>query len=140
MKESIETAYSVMRSHSAELGIDPKKFDKTDVHVHVPEGATPKDGPSAGIAMYTTLVSVFTKTPVKSDVAMTGEITLQGRVLPIGGLKEKLLAALRGGIKTVIIPKENMKDLAEIPDNVKEGMTIISVAKASEVLDIALRK
>ncbi|MBQ8671395.1 MAG: endopeptidase La [Alphaproteobacteria bacterium] len=140
MKESIETAYSVVRSHSAELGINPEVFDKTDVHVHVPEGATPKDGPSAGIAMYTTLVSVFTKTPVKSDVAMTGEITLQGRVLPIGGLKEKLLAALRGGIKTVIIPQENLKDLAEIPDNVKQGMTIIPVSNASEVLNIALRK
>lgn len=140
MKESIETAYSVVRSHSKELGIKPEVFDKTDVHVHVPEGATPKDGPSAGIAMYTTLVSVFTKTPVRNDVAMTGEITLQGRVLPIGGLKEKLLAALRGGIKTVIIPQENVKDLAEIPDNVKSGMKIIPVSSASEVLEIALRK
>ncbi len=140
MKESIETAYSVVRSHSADLGIAPEVFDKTDVHVHVPEGATPKDGPSAGIAMYTTLVSVFTKTPVRSDVAMTGEITLQGRVLPIGGLKEKLLAALRGGIKTVIIPQENVKDLAEIPDNVKQGIEIIPVTNATEVLKIALRK
>ncbi len=140
MKESIETAYSVVRSHSVDLGIAPEVFDKTDVHVHVPEGATPKDGPSAGIAMYTTLVSVFTKTPVRSDVAMTGEITLQGRVLPIGGLKEKLLAALRGGIKTVIIPKENVKDLAEIPDNVKQGIEIIPVTNATEVLKIALRK
>ena len=140
MKESIETAYSVVRSHSKELGIDPEVFDKTDIHVHVPEGATPKDGPSAGIAMYTTLVSVLTKTPVKKDVAMTGEITLQGRVLPIGGLKEKLLSALRGGIKTVIIPKDNEKDLAEIPDNVKEGLKIISVSTAQEVLKIALGK
>lgn len=140
MKESIETAYSVVRSHSLDLGINPEVFDKTDVHVHVPEGATPKDGPSAGVAMYTTLVSVFTKRPVKSDVAMTGEITLQGRVLPIGGLKEKLLAALRGGIKTVIIPKENEKDLAEIPANVKEGMEIIPVSNATEVLNIALRQ
>ena len=140
MKESIETAYSVVRAHSKDLGIDPEVFEKTDVHVHVPEGATPKDGPSAGIAMYTTLVSVFTKTPVKKDVAMTGEITLQGRVLPIGGLKEKLLAALRGGIKTVIIPKENEKDLAEIPDNVKKGMKIIPVSNVSEVLTIALHK
>ncbi len=140
MKESIETAYSVVRAHSRDLGIDSEIFEKTDVHVHVPEGATPKDGPSAGIAMYTTLVSVFTKTPVRKDVAMTGEITLQGRVLPIGGLKEKLLAALRGGIKTVIIPKENEKDLAEIPDNVKEGMTIIPVENVSEVLKIALHK
>jgi len=140
MKESIETAYSVVRSHSKDLGIDPEVFDKTDVHVHVPEGATPKDGPSAGVAMYTTLVSVFTKRAVKSDVAMTGEITLQGRVLPIGGLKEKLLAALRGGIKTVIIPQENVKDLAEIPDNVKNGMKIIPVSNATEVLEIALNK
>ena len=139
MKESIDTAYSVVRAHSKELGIDPKIFEKTDVHIHVPEGATPKDGPSAGIAMFTTLVSVFTKTPVKKDVAMTGEITLQGRVLPIGGLKEKLLSALRGGIKTVIIPKENMKDLAEIPDNVKKGLKIIPVSKVREVLDIALK-
>ena len=140
MKESIETAYSVVRAHSKDLGIDPEIFEKTDVHVHVPEGATPKDGPSAGIAMYTTLVSVFTKTPVRKDVAMTGEITLQGRVLPIGGLKEKLLAALRGGIKTVIIPKENEKDLAEIPDNVKKGMKIIPVDNVADVLKIALHK
>lgn len=140
MKESIETAYSVVRSHSKELGIDPEVFEKTDIHVHVPEGATPKDGPSAGIAMYTTLVSVLTKIPVKKDVAMTGEITLQGRVLPIGGLKEKLLSALRGGIKTVIIPKDNEKDLAEIPDNVKEGLKIIPVSGAQKVLEIALTK
>ena len=140
MKESIETAYSVVRSHAKKLGIDPEVFEKTDVHVHVPEGATPKDGPSAGIAMYTTLVSVFTKTPVRKDVAMTGEITLQGRVLPIGGLKEKLLSALRGGIKTVIIPKENEKDLVEIPDNVKKGLKIIPVSEVGEVLDIALHR
>ena len=140
MKESIETAYSVVRSHSKELGIDPEVFEKTDIHVHVPEGATPKDGPSAGIAMYTTLVSVLTKIPVKKDVAMTGEITLQGRVLPIGGLKEKLLSALRGGIKTVIIPRDNEKDLAEIPDNVKEDLKIIPVSNAQEVLKIALKK
>lgn len=138
MKESIDTAYSVVRAHSKELGIDPEVFEKTDIHIHVPEGATPKDGPSAGIAMYTTLVSVLTKTPVKKDVAMTGEVTLQGRVLPIGGLKEKLLSALRGGIKTVIIPKENEKDLAEIPDNVKEGLKIIPVSEVGEVLKIAL--
>ncbi len=140
MKESIETAYSVVRSHAEKLGIKPEVFEKTDIHVHVPEGATPKDGPSAGIAMYTTLVSVLTKIPVRKDVAMTGEITLQGRVLPIGGLKEKLLSALRGGIKTVIIPKDNEKDLAEIPDNVKTGLKIIPVANADEVLDIALHK
>ncbi len=139
MKESIDTAFSVVRAHSKALGIDPEVFDKTDVHIHVPEGATPKDGPSAGIAMYTTLVSVFTKLPVRKDVAMTGEITLQGRVLPIGGLKEKLLSALRGGIKTVIIPKENEKDLAEIPDNVKTGLKIIPVSDVSEVLKIALK-
>ena len=138
MKESIETAYSVVRSHSMDLGINPEIFEKTDIHVHVPEGATPKDGPSAGIAMYTTLVSVLTKIPVRKDVAMTGEITLQGRVLPIGGLKEKLLSALRGGIKTVIIPMYNEKDLAEIPQNVKEGLKIIPVSEVSEVLKIAL--
>ena len=140
MKESIETAYSVVRSHSEQLGIDPDIFDKTDIHVHVPEGATPKDGPSAGIAMYTTIVSVLTKIPVRKDVAMTGEITLQGRVLPIGGLKEKLLSALRGGIKTVIIPKDNEKDLEEIPDNVKTGMKIIPVSEVREVIDIALKE
>ncbi|MBR1649073.1 MAG: endopeptidase La [Alphaproteobacteria bacterium] len=140
MKESIETAYSVVKSHAKSLNIDPEIFEKTDIHVHVPEGATPKDGPSAGIAMYTTLVSVFTKTPVRKDVAMTGEITLQGRVLPIGGLKEKLLSALRGGIKTVIIPQENEKDLEEIPANVKKGLKIIPVSKADEVLKIALCK
>lgn len=138
MKESIDTAFSVVRSHSKELGINPKIFEKTDVHIHVPEGATPKDGPSAGIAMFTTLVSVFTKTPVKKDVAMTGEITLQGRVLPIGGLKEKLLSALRGGIKTVIIPKDNVKDLAEIPDNVRNGLKLVPVSDVKEVLKIAL--
>ena len=138
MKESIETAYSVVRSHSQELGIEPEVFEKRDIHIHVPEGATPKDGPSAGIAMYTTLVSVLTKIPVRKDVAMTGEITLQGRVLPIGGLKEKLLSALRGGIKMVIIPKDNEKDLAEIPDNVKKGLKIIPVSDVKEVLKIAL--
>ena len=140
MKESIDTAYSVVRARSKELNIDADVFEKTDVHIHVPEGATPKDGPSAGIAMFTTLVSVFTKTPVRKDVAMTGEITLQGRVLPIGGLKEKLLSALRGGIKTVIIPKDNEKDLAEIPDNVKEGLKIIPVSEVKEVLKIALKE
>ena len=116
------------------LGIKPETFDKLDIHIHVPEGATPKDGPSAGIAMATSIVSVLTKVPVKASVAMTGEITLRGRVLPIGGLKEKLLAALRGGLKTVMIPKENEKDLAEIPDNVKSGLKIIPVASVDEVL------
>lgn len=140
MKESIDTAYSVVRAHSKELGIKPETFEKTDIHVHVPEGATPKDGPSAGIAMFTTLVSVLTKIPVKKDVAMTGEITLQGRVLPIGGLKEKLLSALRGGIKTVIIPQDNEKDLEDIPENVKQGLKIIPVSEVKEVLKIALRK
>ena len=138
MKESIETAYSVVRAHAKDLGIEPEVFEKTDIHVHVPEGATPKDGPSAGIAMYTTLVSTLTKIPVRKDVAMTGEITLQGRVLPIGGLKEKLLSALRGGIKTVIIPKENEKDLKEIPKNVSECLKIVPVSEVSEVLKIAL--
>lgn len=138
MKESIDTAYSVVRSHALSLGINPEVFEKTDVHVHVPEGATPKDGPSAGVTMYTTLVSIFTKIPVKSDVAMTGEITLQGRVLPIGGLKEKLLSALRGGIRTVIIPKGNEKDLADMPKNVLKELNIVSVENASEVLKTAL--
>ncbi len=138
MKESIDTAYSVVRSHAQALGINPEVFEKTDVHVHVPEGAIPKDGPSAGITMYTTLVSVFTKIPVKSDVAMTGEITLQGRVLPIGGLKEKLLSALRGGIKTVIIPKGNEKDLAELPEIVKKELKIVLAENVSDVLAVAL--
>ena len=138
MKESIDTAYSVVRSHAQALGINPEVFEKTDVHVHVPEGAIPKDGPSAGITMYTTLVSVFTKIPVKSDVAMTGEITLQGRVLPIGGLKEKLLSALRGGIKTVVIPKGNEKDLAELPEIVKKELKIVLAENVSDVLKVAL--
>lgn len=140
MKESIDTAYSVVRSHAMDLGINPEIFEKTDIHVHVPEGATPKDGPSAGITMYTTLVSVLTKIPVKNDVAMTGEITLQGRVLPIGGLKEKLLSALRGGIKTVIIPKNNEKDLAELPEIVKKELNIVLVERAADVLNIALER
>ena len=139
MKESIDTAYSVVRAHAKKLGIKPEVFEKRDIHVHVPEGATPKDGPSAGIAMYTTIVSVLTKKPVKRDVAMTGEITLQGRVLPIGGLKEKLLSALRGGIKTVIIPKDNEKDLKDIPANVIKGLKICPVEEVSEVLKIALK-
>ena len=116
----------------------PPTFDKIDIHVHVPEGATPKDGPSAGIAMVTSIVSVLTQIPVKKDIAMTGEVTLRGNVLPIGGLKEKLLAALRGGIKTVLIPEDNEKDLPEIPDNVKDGLTIIPVGHVSEVLEHAL--
>ncbi|EEW25926.1 endopeptidase La [Rhodobacter ferrooxidans] len=138
MKESIEAASSFVRSISPELGIKPPKFETIDIHVHVPEGATPKDGPSAGVAMVTSIVSVLTGIAVKKDVAMTGEVTLRGNVLPIGGLKEKLLAALRGGIKTVLIPEENAKDLTEIPDNVKQGMTIIPVSNVREVLRHAL--
>jgi ATP-dependent Lon protease len=138
MKESIQAAMSVVRARAAQLGIDPDFHHKFDVHVHVPEGATPKDGPSAGIAMCTALVSVLTRVPVRSDVAMTGEITLRGRVLPIGGLKEKLLAAHRGGIGTVIIPEENRKDLVDIPANVTDSLQIHPVRWIDEVLDIAL--
>ncbi len=138
MQESIQAAKSYVRSRSTEIGIIPPVFEKTDIHIHVPEGATPKDGPSAGVAMVTSIVSVLTKIPVKASLAMTGEITLRGRVLPIGGLKEKLLAALRGGIKTVLIPKENEKDLAEIPDNVKKGLTILGMSTVDDVLRRAL--
>ncbi|MDC0043115.1 endopeptidase La [Paracoccaceae bacterium] len=138
MKESIDAANSYVRSISKDIGIKPPIFDKTDIHVHVPEGATPKDGPSAGLAMVTSIVSVLTSIPVRKDLAMTGEVTLRGNALPIGGLKEKLLAALRGGIKTVLIPEENEKDLAEIPDNVKSSLEIIAVKNVSEVLKIAL--
>ncbi|MDX1785598.1 MAG: endopeptidase La [Roseovarius sp.] len=138
MKESIDAASSYVRSVAPSLGIKPPKFDKWDIHVHVPEGATPKDGPSAGLAMVTSIVSVLTGIPVRKDIAMTGEVTLRGNALPIGGLKEKLLAALRGGIKTVIIPQENEKDLVEIPDNVKEGLKIVPVTHVSEVLRMAL--
>ena len=138
MKESISAASSYVRSRATSIGVKPPVFDKKDIHVHVPEGATPKDGPSAGIAMVTAIVSVMTGIAVRKDVAMTGEITLRGRVLPIGGLKEKLLAALRAGIKTVMIPEENVKDLAEIPENVKSGMEIIPVARMDDVLKHAL--
>ena len=140
MQESVQAARSYVRSRSVDFGIKPTVFEKRDIHVHVPEGATPKDGPSAGVAMCTSIVSVLTGIPIRKDVAMTGEITLRGRVLPIGGLKEKLLAALRGGIKTVLIPKDNEKDLAEIPDNVKRGLTILPVATVDEVLANALTK
>jgi ATP-dependent Lon protease len=138
MKESISAAASYVRSRAVAFGIEPPMFDRRDIHVHVPEGATPKDGPSAGVAMVTAIVSVMTGIAVRRDVAMTGEITLRGRVLPIGGLKEKLLAALRGGIKTVLIPEENAKDLVEIPDSVKSGMEIIPVSRMDEVLTRAL--
>ena len=138
MKESIEAAASFVRSRAVSIGVKPTEFDKIDIHVHVPEGATPKDGPSAGVAMVTSIVSVLTGIAVKRDVAMTGEVTLRGNVLPIGGLKEKLLAALRGGIKTVLIPAENEKDLAEVPDVVKDGLTLIPVAHVSDVLKVAL--
>ena len=138
MKESISAANSFVQSRAPSMGIRPTVFRTTDIHVHVPEGATPKDGPSAGIGMMTAIVSVLTGIPVRKDLAMTGEITLRGHVLPIGGLKEKLLAALRGGVKTVLIPKENEKDLVEIPDNVKAGLEIIAVETADEVLARAL--
>src|SRR5262245_55080414 len=138
MKESVQAAESFVKSRSAEFGIKPTLFNRKDIHVHVPEGATPKDGPSAGVAMVTTIVSVLTGIQVRRDVAMTREVTLRGRVLPIGGLKEKLLAALRAGIKTVLIPSENEKDLADIPDNVKRGLEIVPVAAVDEVLKHAL--
>ena len=140
MQESVQAAWSYVRSRSAEFGIKPPLFQKFDIHVHVPEGATPKDGPSAGIAITTSIVSILTGIPVSSSVAMTGEVTLRGRVLPIGGLKEKLLAALRGGLKTVLIPSDNEKDLAEIPENVKKGLKIIPVSTVDEVLKLALTK
>jgi ATP-dependent Lon protease len=140
MKESGSAALSVVRSRAASLGVDADFLQKHDVHLHVPDGATPKDGPSAGIAMATALVSALTRNPVRADVAMTGEITLRGRVSAIGGLKEKLLAALRGGITTVIIPEENRKDLADIPDNVTEGMKIVPVKWIDEVLHLALER
>jgi len=140
MKESIEAARTVVRSRASRLGIKSEAFEKKDIHIHVPEGATPKDGPSAGIAMTTAMVSTFTGIPVRADVAMTGEITLRGEVLPIGGLKEKLLAAHRGGIKTVLIPEQNVKDLAEIPDNVKNKLEIVPVRWIDKVLEVALER
>ncbi|MGE3228215.1 MAG: endopeptidase La [Hyphomicrobium sp.] len=138
MKESIQAANAYVRSRSVEFGIAPSMFEKRDIHVHVPEGATPKDGPSAGVAMATAIISVLTGIPVRKDVAMTGEITLRGRVLPIGGLKEKLLAALRGGIKTVLIPEDNVKDLAEIPEEVKKKLELVPVARMEDVVKAAL--
>jgi ATP-dependent Lon protease len=140
MQESVSAAMSYVRSRAASFGIKPTLFERRDIHVHVPEGATPKDGPSAGIAMATSIVSVLTGIPVRKDVAMTGEITLRGRVLPIGGLKEKMLAALRAGVTTVFIPKENEKDLAEIPDNAKKGLTLIPVSHVDEVISRALAR
>jgi ATP-dependent Lon protease len=139
MQESIQAATTVVRSRAEALGIEEDFYQKYDIHVHVPEGATPKDGPSAGVGMCTTLVSALTKIPVRADVAMTGEITLRGEVLPIGGLKEKLLAAHRGGITTVLIPEENRKDLAEIPKNVKDKLDIRPVKWIDEVLEVALQ-
>ena len=138
MQESISAAWSVVRSRAESLGIAPEFYEKNDMHVHVPEGATPKDGPSAGIAMTLAMVSALTNIPVRADVAMTGEITLRGEVLPIGGLKEKLLAALRGGIKHVLIPKDNVKDLEEIPQNVKDGLEIHAVQWIDEVFEHGL--
>ena len=140
MKESIQAAKSYVRSRSIDFGIKPTIFPIRDIHIHVPEGAIPKDGPSAGLGMVTSIVSVLTGIPVRKDIAMTGEVTLRGKALGIGGLKEKLLAALRAGTKTVIIPKENEKDLADIPDNVKKGLELIFVDNVDEVLKIALTK
>ena len=138
MQESIKAAKSFVRSKSLEYGVIPPLFEKKDFHIHVPEGATPKDGPSAGVGMVTSIISAITEIPVDKNVAMTGEITLKGRVLPIGGLKEKLLAAIRYGIKTVIIPKENEKDLIEIQKDIQNKLTIKKVEFAREVLEIAL--
>jgi len=138
MQESIKAALSYVRSKAPEFGIQPNTFEEKDIHIHVPEGATPKDGPSAGVAMITSLVSVLTGIPVRYDVAMTGEISLRGKVMPIGGLKEKLLAAHRSGVKKVLIPIENEKDLVEIPDNVKKGLEIIPMTKVDQVLEHAL--
>ena len=140
MQESIKAAYTVVRSRAKSLGLDPAFNEKQDVHVHVPEGATPKDGPSAGIAMCTVMVSALTGIPIRADVAMTGEITLRGEVLPIGGLKEKMLAAQRGGIKTVIIPQENVKDLADIPETIKGGLNVVPVRWIEDVLKTALER
>jgi ATP-dependent Lon protease len=140
MQESIQAALSVVRSRSIALGIPEDFYQKNDIHIHLPEGATPKDGPSAGVGICTAMVSVFTGIPVRASVAMTGEITLRGEVLPIGGLKEKLLAAHRGGIKMVLIPEENVKDLAEIPDNIKNKLDINPVKSIDQVLNFALER
>jgi ATP-dependent Lon protease len=140
MQESIQAALTVVRSRSSKLGVAEDFYQKIDLHIHLPEGATPKDGPSAGIGICTAMVSILTGIPVRADVAMTGEITLRGEVLPIGGLKEKLLAAHRGGIKIVLIPEENLKDLAEIPDNVKNRLEILPVKWIDQVLELALER
>ena len=138
LQESAQAALSYTRSRSEDLGIDPEVFDKTDVHIHLPEGAIPKDGPSAGITIATALVSAFTGRAVRHDVGMTGEITLRGRVLPVGGLKEKLLTAYRAGLKTVVIPKRNKKDLVEVPRRVRRGVNVILAEQMDEVLAKAL--
>jgi len=138
MTESVAAAFSFVKARAPAYGIKPSIFQRKNIHIHLPEGAVPKDGPSAGVGMVTSIVSTLTGVPVRPDVAMTGEVTLRGRVLPIGGLKEKLLAALRGGIKTVLIPEDNVKDLAEIPANVIEGLEIIPVAHVDQVLEVAL--
>src|SRR5437763_9372303 len=140
MEESVQAAESYVKSRSFAFGIKPAVFEKKDIHVHVPEGAAPKDGPSAGVAMVTSIVSVLTGIPIRRDVAMTGEITLRGRVLPIGGLKEKLLAASPGGMRTVLIPEENAKDLVEINESIKKGLDIILVSSMGEVLARALTR
>jgi ATP-dependent Lon protease len=140
MKESVQAAFSFVKSRAPSYGIKPSVFARKDVHIHLPEGAVPKDGPSAGIGIVLSIVSTLTGIPVRRDFAMTGEVTLRGRVLPIGGLKEKLLAALRGGITTVLIPQENEKDLVEIPKNIKEGLKIIPVSHVDEVLSLALTR
>jgi len=140
MQESIQAALSVVRSRAKQLGIDVDFYQKKDMHIHLPEGAIPKDGPSAGVGMCTAMVSALTGIPVRADVAMTGEITLRGEVLPIGGLKEKLIAAQRGGIKVVLIPEENVKDLAEIPDKVKNKLDIHPVRWVEQVLELALER
>ena len=138
MQESVQAALTYVRARAAQFGLQPNFYKETDIHVHVPEGAIPKDGPSAGIAMATSIASVFMGVPVRSDLAMTGEITLRGRILPIGGLKEKLLAAHRGNIRTVIIPKDNEKDLTEVPSNILNAMDVIAVENVDDVLKVAL--
>ena len=140
MKESMQAALSLVRSRDGQVGVKPEEFREMDIHVHVPAGAVPKDGPSAGVAMFTALASLFSNTPVRSDVAMTGEITLRGLVLPIGGLKEKSLAAMRAGITTVIIPKQNEKDLVDIPEEAKQKLKFVPVETVDEVLAVALEK